>query len=102
MAPPNGPFGPSRPPTNLRAMTIALECDCGKAVKVSDALAGKRMKCPACGANLTVPAALPPPPDEANDDFEVLDDDTPLPAKPVRLKAALAEEVTEEPAPKAE
>lgn len=79
-------------------MTIAVDCDCGKSLKVSDALAGKKVKCSACGTTLTVPAALPPPPDEAGDDFELLGDDTPLPEKPARkpVKAVAAEE---EPAP---
>ena len=37
-------------------MAIAFECGCGKAFRVGDGLAGKRTKCPSCGAALTVPA----------------------------------------------
>jgi hypothetical protein len=82
-------------------MSISLDCDCGKAIKASDALAGKRIRCPACGATLAVPAALPPPPvarEVAGDDFEVLDDDPPLPEKSVRspVKAVAVEEAAEE------
>jgi hypothetical protein len=81
-------------------MAISLDCDCGKAIKASDALAGKRMQCPACGATVAVPAALPPPPvagEVAGDDFEVLDDDTPLPEKSVRspVKAVAVEEAAD-------
>ncbi|MBA4064131.1 MAG: hypothetical protein C0501_10540 [Isosphaera sp.] len=45
-------------------MPIAFACDCGRAFSVADAHAGKRTKCPACGAALTVPAA-PADEDEA-------------------------------------
>jgi hypothetical protein len=38
-------------------MAIPVVCDCGKQTKVKDELAGKRIKCPACQAALTVPAA---------------------------------------------
>jgi hypothetical protein len=82
-------------------MAISLDCACGKVIKASDSLAGKRMPCPACGATRVVPAALPPPPatsSAAGDDFEVLDDDTPLPEKSVRapVKAVVVEEAAEE------
>jgi hypothetical protein len=37
---------------------IAFHCtNCGKGLRVKDALAGKRVKCPACGTALPVPAA---------------------------------------------
>jgi hypothetical protein len=45
-------------------MPIAFACDCGRAFQVADAHAGKRTKCPACGAALTVPDAPPPAADE--------------------------------------
>jgi hypothetical protein len=38
-------------------MAITVACDCGKEFKVKDELAGKKVKCPACQAVLTVPAA---------------------------------------------
>ena len=37
-------------------MSIAVSCECGKAMRVNDSLAGKRVKCPACGAILKVPS----------------------------------------------
>src|SRR5262249_18516041 len=47
-----------------RAMPIKLSCDCGKKLQVKDDLAGKKVKCPGCGAVVPVPAAVaeaPPP-----------------------------------------
>ena len=41
-------------------MSISFTCDCGKQLKVADAHAGKRAKCPACGNPVTVPAAPQP------------------------------------------
>ena len=38
-------------------MSIAISCDCGKAMRVNDSLAGKKVKCPACGAILKVSPA---------------------------------------------
>jgi hypothetical protein len=37
-------------------MSISFACACGKNFTVADEYAGKRTKCPACGAPLTVPA----------------------------------------------
>ncbi len=55
-------------------MPILLECTCGKKLKVRDELAGKKVKCPACGGVVVVsssdvtevipaprPSTLPPP-----------------------------------------
>jgi len=36
-------------------MSIRFSCSCGKALKVSDDLAGKRVKCPNCGKPVVVP-----------------------------------------------
>jgi len=36
-------------------MKISVTCQCGKRLAASPALAGKRVKCPACGAALIVP-----------------------------------------------
>jgi hypothetical protein len=36
-------------------MPITFSCDCGKAFTVADGFAGKRTRCPACGAGLVVP-----------------------------------------------
>lgn len=38
-------------------MAIRFKCDCGKALKVADDLAGKQGKCPGCGSLITVPYA---------------------------------------------
>jgi hypothetical protein len=48
---------------------MTLPCPCGKTLKVSDELAGKRVKCPGCGGVLTAPEALA--------ELEPLDDDAP-------------------------
>jgi len=37
-------------PEQVRTMPILLACACGKKLKVRDELAGKKVKCPACGA----------------------------------------------------
>src|SRR5262249_58931934 len=38
-----------------RAMAISLQCGCGRALRLKDHLAGKRVKCPDCSSVLTVP-----------------------------------------------
>lgn len=38
-------------------MPIPVACQCGKQVNAPDNLAGKRVKCPACGNPLVIPAA---------------------------------------------
>lgn len=37
-------------------MAVAVTCACGKALRVKDELAGRRVRCPGCGNTLTVPA----------------------------------------------
>src|SRR5258708_17594739 len=44
------------PEPEKRAMTIAVACECGKRLSAKDELAGKRVKCPACGQGLLIPA----------------------------------------------
>lgn len=61
-------------------MTIAFDCGCGKAFRVPDEHAGKRTKCPACGAALTVPA----PPASAEDDAFRLLEAAEAPERPAR------------------
>jgi hypothetical protein len=57
-------------------MPITFSCDCGKQLRVKDELAGKRVKCPACGEITAVPDPEP--------QFEVVEDPPPRPApKPV-------------------
>jgi hypothetical protein len=46
---------------------ITFNCPCGKALRVADENAGRRVKCPACQAVATVPAPEP--------DFEVVEDE---------------------------
>ncbi len=38
-------------------MPIPVRCACGKALNAPDSLAGKKAKCPGCGAVLSIPAA---------------------------------------------
>lgn len=63
-------------------MPITLTCACGKTLQVKDEFAGRRVKCPACAAVASVPAAAP--------QFEVVDDEPAPPprAAPVRAKPA--------------
>ncbi len=47
-------------------MPLLLTCpSCSKQLRVQDALAGKKVKCPACATVLTVPAAVAAPPPAA-------------------------------------
>jgi hypothetical protein len=48
------------------AMAFAINCECGRQLKVNSEHAGKRGKCPACGKVFTIPAIVgqvvaPPP-----------------------------------------
>jgi hypothetical protein len=43
-------------------MTIATTCQCGKKYQVKEELAGKRVKCPACGGTLSIPGRDPAKP----------------------------------------
>jgi hypothetical protein len=38
-------------------MPIPLTCACGRSLRIRDALAGRKVKCPGCGSALAVPAA---------------------------------------------
>src|SRR5690348_15327537 len=40
-------------------MPITLNCPCGKLLRVADEHAGRRVKCPACGAVIEPPAPEP-------------------------------------------
>jgi RsiW-degrading membrane proteinase PrsW (M82 family) len=42
-------------------MAILVTCPCGKSLRAADALAGKRVRCPACGGVLAIPAPPPEP-----------------------------------------
>lgn len=69
-------------------MPITFNCPCGKALRIADENAGKRVKCPACQAVGTAPAAAPK--------FELVEDDEPparpAPAKPKSVAKAAVEE----------
>ena len=73
-------------------MPIEFKChECGKKLRVSDAHAGKRAKCPGCQTILTVPQPAAPPPE---DEFE-LEDPAPTfgsspPARPASSPAGEA------------
>lgn len=53
-------------------MPISVNCECGKSLRAPDSLAGKKAKCPQCGAVVSLPAAV------VNAE---LDDAPPLPPK---------------------
>jgi hypothetical protein len=42
-------------------MTMKVRCKCGAALRAEDKLAGKRVKCPACGQPFTIPDSIPVP-----------------------------------------
>ena len=70
-------------------MPISLSCQCGKALRVKDEFAGKKVRCPGCKEVMSIP--LPEP--EASPDDEALnmllaDDQAPATAAP---KPALSE-----------
>src|SRR5947209_15052447 len=44
--------------------TVAFACECGKQLTARAEQAGKRVKCPACGSILSVPAPESPPTEE--------------------------------------
>lgn len=63
-------------------MPIAFACECGKSFSVGDEHAGKRTKCPKCGAALTVPTPGAPELSDEDKAFAALEDapDDPRPA----------------------
>ena len=70
-------------------MPITFNCPCGKALRVADENAGKRVKCPACQAVGSVPAAAP--------QFEVVEDEPPpKPAAPPAKAKPVAKVVVDE------
>src|SRR5262245_44732431 len=75
---------------------IRIECSCGKFLKVGDALLGKKVKCPACGAlqvvKQTAPAGIAARPRSSPDHDEGV---SPAPKK----KAPMANGAPKSPAP---
>ena len=55
-------------------MPISVSCTCGARLQVRDDAAGKKAKCPKCGAVLPVPAAAP------DDGFRILEEEGTAPA----------------------
>ena len=72
-------------------MPIAFNCTCGKTLRVPDTSAGKRAKCPACGAIGLVPEPEP--------EFEVVDE-PPVRARHAEAPSALPELPNPKPKPK--
>lgn len=70
-------------------MPITLNCLCRKTLRVPDASAGKRAKCPACGAVVSIPA---PPEPEAEPVFEVVEEPAPAPTPAPAYKKPFADE----------
>src|SRR5262245_32144404 len=75
-------------------MSIQVECECGKKMRVKDDAGGKRVKCPECHAMVKIPL-----PDESPD-FEVVEDE-PKPklrkgVKPVKAAKVDVDEEEEE------
>jgi hypothetical protein len=66
-------------------MPITFNCACGKTLRVPDANAGRRAKCPACSAIVSVPAP------EVEPVFEIVEDE-PAAAPAVRPAAKPVED----------
>jgi hypothetical protein len=71
-------------------MPITLNCPCGKTLRVPDASAGKRARCPACQAVIDIPAPREPEPV-----FEV-EEPAPTPGPSPAYKKPYADEDDEE------
>src|SRR5262245_33210668 len=54
-------------------MSIEFACGCGKKLKIADEHAGKKIKCPACKAVLTVPV-----PEEEPVECDVMEEEEPV------------------------
>jgi hypothetical protein len=64
-------------------MPVLVSCSCGKRLRVPDAHAGKRIKCPGCGEPLSVPAAdATAPEEEERDTRSRVRSDKPEPKRP--------------------
>ena len=63
---PQQPSGQATP-ANEGAPPMVVACNCGKKLRAKAELAGKRVKCPACGQPLAVPAPQPAAPQPADE-----------------------------------
>jgi uncharacterized protein (TIGR03067 family) len=74
-------------------MSIRIECSCGKKLSIKDEMAGRRVKCPACGVVLTVPKiptkAMLAEEDCGNERTDTDYFDKPLPPRTGRSQARL-------------
>jgi len=69
--------GPPTPPAR-KPLPILTTCDCGKTLRAPDAFAGRTVRCPACGTQLSVPAVADLSHD--NDVYELDASDLAMPA----------------------
>lgn len=69
-------------------MAISFTCTCGKTLRARDETAGKRAKCPQCGAVLTIPA--PGVNDEAGEYALMPEEPPPMAFPPARPPVSLA------------
>jgi hypothetical protein len=77
-------------------MPIPVQCDCGRSLRIKDELAGRKVKCPQCGAVLVVPQPEPSAEDQA---FELISGDSEEEARP-RGKAKSADDEGVQTAPR--
>lgn len=52
-------------------MSLLLKCKCGKTLSVKPEMAGKKGKCPGCGALFTIPAPAKPASPKMEDPFDI-------------------------------
>lgn len=65
-------------------MTLEITCACGKAMKVPDSVAGRKGKCPQCGAVVSIPPLVAPPaPPKKKDDLVLELEEAPKVERPV-------------------
>lgn len=75
-------------------MAIQFRCGCGKSYAVAESFAGKRVKCKACSAVLTVPVVPEPPAD-----FEFVDEPAVAVKKSVKAVEVIEVDVDEDDRP---
>jgi RsiW-degrading membrane proteinase PrsW (M82 family) len=72
-------------------MSIVVSCSCGKEFRARDDLAGRRLRCPACGGALVIPQPHDEPPAETFEDmigtYAVAEEPPPPRTAPVRRVA---------------
>ena len=54
-------------------MAIVVQCACGTQLKARDEMAGRKGKCPSCGATLLIPVPSPPPVDDDGEAYAVVE-----------------------------